>query len=166
MSGGRRLSKGNIAFAAAAVMLAAFVVFFRNPSTDARASFDGEPELVAATFSSAWCAACKILEPRMARVIPDFAGEPVKFVKLDFTFGQHKDLRELAVANGLEEPYDRFRGATGFTLLIDRDTGEIIDTLTSAYSEKAMGAALRAALAVAERTPPQTFTAPSATSEE
>ncbi|MEQ8935436.1 MAG: thioredoxin domain-containing protein, partial [Amphiplicatus sp.] len=52
------------------------------------AAFNGEPELIAATFSSEWCASCRVLKPNLAQVLPKFASKPVRFVEYDFTFGQ------------------------------------------------------------------------------
>lgn len=129
-----------------------FTLTGRTGATGADYALDREPEVVAVTFASAWCSSCKILEPRLAAVISDFANEPVKFVELDFTFGQRAEIEELARAEGLADIYPRFKGATGFTLLVDKDTGEIIDTLTIDHSKAAMRAALAQALAIAERT--------------
>ena len=148
------LFTGRNIFIGLAVAVAAFILFGRPSLRSVAAPYEGEPEVIAASFTSAWCSACKILEPRLASVIPDFRQKPVKFVELDFTFGQQKDIRAAAKADGFEAVYDRFKGATGFTLLIDRDTGDIIDTLTISYSEKAMRAAIANALAVAEKTGP------------
>lgn len=131
--------------------LSAFALAGRNSATGADYTLDREPEVIAATFASAWCSSCKILQPRLAEVIPDFAGKPVKFVELDFTFGQRGAVEEQARAEGLEEIYPRFKGATGFTLLVDRDTGEIIDSLTIDHSKPAMRAAIAQALAIAAR---------------
>ncbi len=124
----------------------------RSPATSAEYALEGEPEVVAVTFTSAWCSSCKILQPRLAKVIPDFAGKPIKFVDLDFSFGERDEIEQQARAEGLEEIYPRFKGATGFTLLVDRQTGEIIDTLTINHEQPAMRAALAQALAIAERT--------------
>ncbi|MEO1136930.1 MAG: thioredoxin domain-containing protein [Pseudomonadota bacterium] len=129
--------------------VAAFSLTGRTAATSADYALDQEPEVIAVTFSSAWCSSCKILEPRLSDVIPDFANKPVKFVKLDFTFGQRGELETKAQAEGLAEIYPRFKGATGFTLLVDRDTGEIIDNLTISHSKPAMRAALAQALALA-----------------
>ncbi|MCK5751033.1 MAG: hypothetical protein KAH44_32750 [Oricola sp.] len=129
-----------------------FALAGRSPATGADYALDRAPEVVAVTFSSAWCPSCKVLEPRLAKVIPDFADKPVKFVELDFTFGENAEVE--AKAEGLGGVYPRFKGATGFTLLVDRDTGEIIDMLTMDHSQGAMRAALAQALAVAERTAP------------
>ena len=129
--------------------IAVFVFSGRNSATGAEYTFEGKPEIVAATFSSAWCSSCKILEPRLAGVIPDFSDKPVKFVKLDFTLGQRKEIEEKAAAEGLSDIYPRFKGATGFTLLVDTDTGEIIDMLTINHTDRAMRAAIAQSIAVA-----------------
>lgn len=131
------------------VGVAAFALLGRAPATGADYVYDGEPELIAATFSSAWCSSCKILEPRLAEIIPEFSSKPVKFVKLDFTFGQRADVQEQAEREGLGDIYPRFKGATGFTLLVDRETGEIIDNLTINHTKPAMRAAIAQAVAVA-----------------
>jgi len=132
--------------------VAVFAFAGRSTASDAEYTLNRKPEVVAVTFASDWCSSCKILEPRLAEVIPDFAGQPVKFVELDFTFGQRKALEAKAKAEGLEDIYPQFKGATGFTLLVDTDTHEIIDSLTISHSPKAMRAALAQALAVAEST--------------
>lgn len=142
----------NFIFPAVLVLgLAVFALTGRNSATGADYALDREPEVIAATFASAWCASCKILQPRLAEVMPDFADQPVKFVELDFTFGQGGGVEEKARAEGLADIYPRFKGATGFTLLVDRDTGEIIDSLTVDYDKNAMRAAIAQALAIAAR---------------
>ena len=133
------------------VGVALFALSGRDSATGAEYTLDREPEVVAATFASAWCSSCKILQPRLAEVMPDFADKPVKFIELDFTFGQRGAVEDQARAEGLEEIYPRFKGATGFTLLVDRETGEIIDSLTINHSKPAMRAAIAQALAVASR---------------
>ncbi|MEZ5894907.1 MAG: hypothetical protein R3C40_06420 [Parvularculaceae bacterium] len=134
------------------VAVAALVFAVRAPAQGLSLAYDGKPEIVAATFASEWCPACKVLEPNLAEVIPGFAGEPVTFIVFDFTFGERKEVAELADANGVGEIYARNKGATGFTLLIDADTGEIIDTLTMNFSQKAMRAAIARAISIASHT--------------
>lgn len=134
------------AFGAAAFLLV------RTPAADAEAAFSGKPEIVAATFASAWCSSCKVLKPKLAKVIPGFKDEPVAFVEFDFTFGANDDIRAEAEEYGVEEIYDRNKGATGFTILVDYDTGKILDTLTMNFSEGAMRSAIARALAVAAYT--------------
>jgi thiol-disulfide isomerase/thioredoxin len=134
--------------------IAIFAFSGRNSATGAEYTFEGKPEIIAATFSSAWCSSCKILEPRLAEVIPDFVDQPVKFVKLDFTLGQRAEIEEQAAAEGLSEIYPRFKGATGFTLLVDSDTGEIVDMLTISHSKSAMRAAIAQSISFATRDEP------------
>ncbi len=137
--------------AVAALVIAAYAFSGRTADLAPDYVYDGEPEIVAATFYAAWCSPCRILEPRLSDVAPSFADKPVKFVKLDFTFGQRADVKALAGREGLAEAYRRFAGATGFTLLIDRETGETIDMLTIDHSPRAMRAAIAQAIAVASR---------------
>lgn len=133
-----------------AVGLAVFALMGRAPATGADYESDAPPEVIAATFSSAWCASCKVLKPKLAAVIPDFADKPVKFLDLNFTFGDNGGQAKKAADNNFSALYDRFKGATGFTLLIDADTGELIDILTRDHSKAAMRAAIARSLAVAE----------------
>ncbi|MEZ5920286.1 MAG: thioredoxin domain-containing protein [Parvularculaceae bacterium] len=143
----------------AIVGVAALALATRAPAESAE-PYTGKPEIVAATFSSAWCSSCKILEPRLKKVIPQFAGDPIKFVDLDFTFGDRAAVKETAEEAGISEVYERSKGATGFTMLVDRDTGEVIDILTINYSEKAMKAAISRALAIASHTDDPAAAAP------
>ncbi|MEX0643947.1 MAG: hypothetical protein WD076_01450 [Parvularculaceae bacterium] len=143
---------GRYLFLIAAVTAVIFVARGRAPSSS-ETHFAGKPELIAATFSSAWCSSCMILKPRLAKAIPALAGKPVKFVEYDFTFGERPELKSAAEADGLAAVYDRYAGSAGFTLLINADTGAIIEILTINYSAKAMRSAIGAALAKA--TPPE-----------
>lgn len=109
------------------------------------------PRIVAATFSSAWCAPCKIIEPRLDAVADTLAQEPVAFVALDFTFGQRKEHEAIARDYGFSSAYEQYKGSTGFVLLLDAGNGEVIDVLTKKYSKAAMRAAIARALALSAR---------------
>lgn len=140
-----------IALAAAFVLVpVAAVVGVKLRTPDVAAPSAGAPAVIAASFVSAWCGSCKILEPKLARVIPQFAGKPVKFEALDFTFGDRPELAELAAKDGYSVVYARFAGATGFTLLIDSETGEVLDRLTMNDTEASMRERIGRALKRAE----------------
>lgn len=140
----------DIVFAAVLVIgVSVFALSGRSSAISADYTFEGEPEVVAASFVSAWCSTCKILEPRLAKIVPDFADKPIKFVEFDFTFGQREEIALRAEEEGVGAIYPQFEGATGFTVLVDHDTGEIIDILTISYSPSAMRAAIAQAIAVA-----------------
>ena len=131
---------------------AAAALFVRTPATNAEAAYNGKPEIVAATFASAWCSSCKVLKPKLAKVILGFKNEPVAFVEFDFTFGANDDIRAEAEEYGIETLYDEHKGATGFTVIVDYDTGEVLDTLTMNFSEDAMKSAIARAIAIASST--------------
>lgn len=136
-----------------ALAAGAFFMFARTPASNVDAAFEGEPEVIAATFASSWCSACKILKPKLAKAIPDFANEPVKFVEYDFTFGDRPEVREAAEADGLGALYDRYRGATGFTLLVDARTHDVLGMLTMEHSKQDIESLITRALAVASASP-------------
>ncbi|MEL6790555.1 MAG: thioredoxin domain-containing protein [Pseudomonadota bacterium] len=109
-----------------------------------------QTDIVAVTFASAWCGPCKILQPRLAAVRPDFAGNRVRFITLDFTMGAPATYPDLAVTEGFSAAYARYEGATGFTVLVNRHTGDIVDVLTADYSKADMRTALTQALKQAQ----------------
>ncbi len=148
------MTRKNLIAAALLVFGAAGFFFYGRgavSSAEAQYVYEGEPEILAATFASAWCSACKILEPRLARVVPAFADRPVRFIEFDFTFGEKPAHAALASEHGFSSVYERFRSGTGFTLLIDAETGDVVDTLTINHSEGAMRAAIAAAIAFASK---------------
>lgn len=148
------LKRRNLIFVGAlALGVLAFASFGRERATGAEYTLGREPEVIAATFTSAWCTACKILEPRLAKAIPSFADKPVKFVDYDFTFGPNEETRATALADGLGPVYDRYAKATGFTILFDPQTEEVLDILTASHSTGAMRAAIARSLAIAENRP-------------
>ncbi len=117
--------------------------FLSKTASESEYVYDGEPEIIAATFSSAWCSACKILEPKLAQVAPEFANKPVKFVKLDFSLGQGSGPAEIAAENNFSSVYEKYKGGTGFTLLLNADSGEIVDQLTVKLSADEMKQVLK-----------------------
>ncbi len=141
-----------VTYALAVAFAGAFFMFARTPATSAEAAYEGEPEVVAATFASSWCSACKVLKPKLAKVIPGFKNDPVAFIEFDFTFGPRDALKAEAEKYAIGGLYDRNKGATGFTVLVDADTGEVLDTLTMNFSEDAMRSAISRAIAIASYT--------------
>jgi len=120
--------------------------FFSKTASESEYIHEGKPEIIAATFSSAWCSTCKILEPKLAEVVPDFANKPVKFVKLDFSLGQGSGLTKIAEEHNFAEAYEQYKGSTGHTLLLDADTGDIVGQLTVKLSSNEMKVALKKAI--------------------
>ena len=94
------------------------------------------PRLVAAMFRSSWCGACRILEPRIDDVRPDYTDAAIEFIRFDFTMGQRGAVRELAVEADITELYDRLVGRTGFMVLMDRETGTVFEIVTTNYDRE------------------------------
>lgn len=106
------------------------------------------PRLVAAMFRSSWCGACRILEPRIDDVRPDFEDAAVEFVRFDFTLGQRGSVRDLAVEAGITGIYDELAGRTGFMVLMDRETGTVFEIITTNYDRDHIREAIDRWLAV------------------
>ena len=132
--------------------LAVFMVpnFFRAEwDTAAQAeAVDERPRLVAAMFRSSWCASCRIIEPRIEDVREDYEDAAVEFIRFDCTLGRRGGLRERAEEAGISEVFLELEGRTGFMLLIDRETGQVFEAVTTAYDRDNIRAALDRWLAV------------------
>ncbi len=107
-----------------------------------------DAQIVAVTFSSKWCGPCKILKPRLEAVKPAFASQPVRFIELNFTLGPKENFVELAQSEGFAQVYKDYHKATGYTVLVNRETGKQLDIITADYSKQAIKAAISRALAL------------------
>ena len=100
-------------------------------------------------FYADWCGSCKILDPAIqkARGQSDLDNEPVLFVRLDLTDATKRYQAGLmANALGLSEFYDKNAGATGFLLLVDAESKEIIKRLTKTMDAKSITEEVRSAI--------------------
>jgi len=142
------------------IVLAALAVFlgpnfFRTDweaSTAAQAqTVEERPRLVAAMFRSSWCSACRILEPRVDDVREAYEDAPMEFVRFDFTLGRRGSLREKAEEAGIADLFDELEGRTGFLVLMDRETGQVFEIITTNYNREHIAEAFDRWLAVTER---------------
>jgi len=110
--------------------------------------------VVAAFFSSNFCTACRILDPRVSDVLPEYADTSLQFVKLDQTLSMVRSgaLREQAAAHGISDVYAQLKGRTGFVALIDPRDQQVIEIVTIRYDRDHIREAFdRALLTVATR---------------
>jgi thiol-disulfide isomerase/thioredoxin len=114
---------------------------------EATQTVEERPRLMAAMFRSSWCGACRILEPRIDDVRPDYADAAIEFVRFDFTLGQRASVRDIAVEADITELYDRLVGRTGF-MVLDRETGTVFEILTTNYDREHLREAIDRWLAV------------------
>ena len=115
----------------------------QDASADTRTD---EPRLVAALFRSNWCGPCKVLEPRYESVMTHYVDAPLERVRFDSSFGRRGALARRAREEGVSEAYEATAGSTGFVLLIDRDTGDVLARITMDYADADIRGALDHAL--------------------
>ncbi len=91
------------------------------------------PAVYAVTMHADWCGACKALAPKIsqARETAKLDEKDVLFVKFDLTNDKTKhQARMMAAVLGITELYESNSGKTGFLLLINAESGEIIARIT------------------------------------
>jgi len=105
------------------------------------------PELIALKFHADWCGSCRAMGPIFTDLGNKFDTKPVLFLELDHTSEPSRRQAEyLAAALGLQEVWKENGGTTGFILLIDADTREVLAKLTKDQDIKVMGSQLLAAI--------------------
>jgi len=97
-----------------------------------------KPEVVAITMHADWCSTCKELNPKVNNLKPDFEDKGVLFTQFDFTDDfTIKQSRLMANWIGIGEIFQTSeeRGATGYMLLLDGETSEVIGRITNDMNE-------------------------------
>lgn len=94
------------------------------------------PKSIAVLMYADWCPSCKILDPKLQAVQPEFAQSGILFLRFDFTdAGTTHQSSMLAHSLGLSELYERNGGRTGYMVLVDRATGQVTTRITKDHSE-------------------------------
>ena len=101
------------------------------------------PAVIAVKFHADWCGSCKAMGPVFEELQAKYDTQPVLFVTLDHTreFNRRQS-QYLAKSLGLHKIWAANGGKTGFILLIDGQSGEVVRKLTREHDIKKMGAAL------------------------
>ncbi len=122
----------------AAITLITFTAENANAKCGDEAAKADNTKLYALTFHADYCGACKRLKPNVMELQTKTEGEPVEWVKFDFTSAESKAKSEkLASELGVADIY-KDNQATGFVLLVDADTKETVGKLTSRQSSDDM----------------------------
>jgi len=140
---------GGLLFAALIVFVARGFVSENNNQVY-RPPAEDPAIILAATFESVWCGPCQILKPRLASARRKTADLPIRDISFDLSGGIRTDLQALAATEGIGPVFDRYAGATGFTVLVDRKTGAVISILTAGQSAHSMADSLRKAVQAAD----------------
>lgn len=105
-----------------------------------------EPRIAAVLFRSTWCPPCHILEPSLNEAKRDYV-ERIHFVRFDFSFRDEETLREQARAEGLVGLFDHFKNQLGVLVVMDRESGQVLEVITARYSAEDIEDAFERALA-------------------
>lgn len=104
------------------------------------------PDKIAILMYADWCGSCKILDPKLKSVQPEFERGNILFVRFDLTNDATKHQSSLlAQALGVGELYEKNAGKTGYLAIVDRASGESIDRITKDHSGADIRARLRKA---------------------
>lgn len=120
----------------------------RTTSTQRQASSAAGPKVIAIKFHADWCGSCKAMGPVFEEMQAKYDQQPVLYVRLDLTReAGRRQAQYMAHALGMgDDIWSEYGGKTGFVLLVDGTTGEVIEKLTPDQNLKAMGAALQDAV--------------------
>ncbi|MGF1678895.1 MAG: TlpA family protein disulfide reductase [Candidatus Methylacidiphilales bacterium] len=106
-----------------------------------------QPKVVGLMFYSDTCGSCKILDPKIESVKKDYVTQPILFATLDHSNeGSKNQAALLAETLGLGKVYAAQEKASGFLLLVNPQSGEVITKLTRDMSEADIKAAFDQAL--------------------
>ena len=95
-----------------------------------------EPKVIGLMFYSDSCGSCKTLDPKVKTASKDYAEQPILFVTFDHSNDTTKNQSALlASALDMEKVYGAQKKASGFLLLVDPKSGEVISKLTKTMSE-------------------------------
>ncbi len=113
-----------------------------------KADLEDAPRVIGLLFYADWCGSCKVLDPKLEAVTPEFADQPILFTRVDLTdadtqVGAEQHARDL----GLEDIYAEHEGRTGFMLLVDAREKRVLGRLTHNQSEGDIRQAISQALA-------------------
>lgn len=115
------------------IMTLAFALIAVLPVQSQAETAMAKPALYAVAFHADWCGSCKVLEPQVikARGKSDLDNQNVLFVTLDLTDKTTRHQSGLmADALGIGDFYKENNGKTGFVLLVNSATGEMLGKLS------------------------------------
>lgn len=106
-----------------------------------------EIKLIAVRMYADWCGYCKTLDAKLEDIKPEFEGSGTLFTYFDLTDEyQHSQTRLMAERMNLSHIYETYGERTGFMVLVNPETGEVLQEISSEPEPDAIRAAIRAEL--------------------
>ena len=106
-----------------------------------------ETKVFGVMFYADWCHYCQILDTKLDKVRKEFEGTAFKFQRIDMTDDSrlYASFNE-AKALGLGRIVRAYGQGTGFMLLVDARTGQVVDQIVARHSESQIKAKIQQAL--------------------
>jgi thiol-disulfide isomerase/thioredoxin len=96
-------------------------------------------QLLVVKFHADWCGSCVKLDTPLEALQSEFSGKPVDFVRLDLTDETTQAAaKSRAERLGLSELFTQYGNKTGFALVIDASTGQVVGELRASQDLDAM----------------------------
>jgi len=98
---------------------------------------NSDPSVIGVKMDAEWCGKCQVLNPKLSNVMPEFEDSEILFVFFDMTNDfTTQQAGFLANRLGLTDLYNEHKGRTGYMVLLNAETGEVLHTLQSDQSEE------------------------------
>jgi len=98
---------------------------------------ESKPEVLGVLMYADWCSKCQELDPKLPEVKPQFQDQSILFIQFDmtndFTTSQSGKLAGLL---GLSDLFQKHKGRTGYMVLLDAQTHEVLKTLKHNQSQQ------------------------------
>ena len=95
-----------------------------------------------------WCPDCKLLAPKMEQVQRGFSDQGILFMEFDMTDDYAlSQSQKFAKLLGLSDLFKAYAGRTGYVVLLNAQTHEILGTLRFDHSEEELQQLVATALA-------------------
>ena len=108
-----------------------------------------KPEVISLLFYADYCGSCKVLDPKVEVVKEALSTEPILFIKLDHSSDETTNQAALLMdAIGMNDVYEAEKKSSGFMLVVDANTKEVIAKITRDMSESEIEAKIAESIRV------------------